>query len=334
MMDHGKFLGLTGFTWFRIARFGRKPWERRCWADCGPRGADLVSRAMSRTLQLILLVSMPLALLAAVFVVNGTFPTREGAYDYVVRFDLPSASAPVGLPRVDGPADASRPLVVIDPGHGGFDPGAGHGELREKAVALQVARLLRDKLLAGGGLRVALTRDTDRFIALGDRPDIARRLNADLFVSIHADSAESDSARGASVYVLSETGSSEAATRLAERENRAGRVNGITLSDTSATVGAILLDLSQRGAQAGSTQVAMLLLRELSDRGMGLHRERPETAALAVLKAPDVPSILFETGYINNADDAKVLGSRQGQDALAEAGAKAIRSYFARKLGA
>ncbi|WP_404480872.1 N-acetylmuramoyl-L-alanine amidase [Novosphingobium sp. BL-52-GroH] len=288
---------------------------------------------MSRTLQLILVLSTPLALLAAAFVLNGTIATGAGAYDYVVRFDLPSVNAPVGLPRVDGPPDASRPLVVIDPGHGGFDPGAGQGALKEKAIALRIALALRDKLLASGGLRVALTRDTDRFIALADRPDIARRLNADLFVSIHADSAPANSARGASVYVLSESGSSEAATRFAARENGADRVNGVALSTTNANVGAILLDLSQRGAQAGSTQAAGLLLRELGDSGMGLHRDRPETAALAVLKAPDIPSILFETGYINNPQDAEVLGSARGQQALAEAGAKAIRAYFARKLG-
>ncbi|MEE4452625.1 N-acetylmuramoyl-L-alanine amidase [Novosphingobium resinovorum] len=289
---------------------------------------------MSRTLQLILVFAVPLALLAAAFAASGAFPARAGGYDYVVRFDLPGVDAPVDLPRVDGPPDASRPLVVIDAGHGGFDPGAGQGELREKAVALRIALALRDKLLEDGGLRVALTRDTDRFIALADRPDIARRLNADLFVSVHADSAEADSARGASVYVLSEKGSSQAAERFAERENGADRVNGVALSKTSAQVGAILLDLSQRGAQSRSTQVASLLLRELGDAGLGLHRDRPEAAALAVLKAPDMPSILFETGYINNPQDARVLGSREGQQALAEAGAKAIRAYFARNAGA
>lgn len=289
---------------------------------------------MSRILQLILVFVAPLAVLAAAFALSGAWPTRAGAYDYVIRFDLPGVNAPIDLPRVDGPPDASRPLVVIDAGHGGFDPGAGGDALKEKTVALQIALALRDKLLAGGGLRVALTRDTDRFIALADRPDIARRLNADLFVSIHADSAEADSARGASVYVLSEKGSSQAAERFAERENGADRVNGIKLSKTSAEVGAILLDLSQRGAQARSTQVATLLLRELGDAGVGMHRDRPETAALAVLKAPDMPSILFETGYINNPEDAKTLGSRQGQDVLAEAGAKAIRAYFARNAGA
>lgn len=285
---------------------------------------------MSRTLQLILLVFIAFGLLATVLVKKGAVPIQAGTYNYVVRFDMPSINTPVGLPRVDGPPDASRPLVVIDPGHGGFDPGAGPGELKEKTVALQIAKCLRDKLLAQGGIRVALTRETDRFIALSDRPDIARRLNADLFISIHADSAENDSARGASVYVLSERGSSDAARRFAERENGAGRVNGVALTDANSTVGTILLDLSQRGTQSGSTKAAELVLRELKDRGIGLHYDRPETAALAVLKSPDIPSILFETGYINNELDALMLSSKQGQDVLAQAGANAIRTYFAR----
>jgi N-acetylmuramoyl-L-alanine amidase len=224
--------------------------------------------------------------------------------------------------------------VVIDAGHGGFDPGAGQGDLKEKTVALRIATALRNRLLEGGGIRVAMTRDADRFIALPDRPDIARRLGADLFVSIHADSADADSARGASVYVLSEKGSSEAAERFAARENQAGRVNGVALAQTSQTVGAILLDLSQRGTQSGSTQVGELVLREMRGAGLGLHRDEVQTAALAVLKAPDIPSILFETGYINNPADAELLGSRKGQQALADAAARAIRAYFARKGGA
>lgn len=288
---------------------------------------------MSRSLRYTLLLSAPLSLLVAAFVLVRASSLGAADDDYVVRFDLPSADAPVGLPRIDGPPDASRPLVVIDPGHGGFDPGAGPGALKEKAVALQVALMLRQQLLDAGGLRVALTRDTDRFIALSDRPDMARRLGADLFVSIHADSAPEEGARGASVYVLSEQGSSEAASRFAARENGADRVNGIQLSPRNAGVNAILLDLSQRGAQAGSAQAATLMLRELSDAKLGLHRERPETAALAVLKAPDIPSLLFETGYINNPADAQVLGSRQGQQGLAGAAARAIRAYFARTTG-
>lgn len=286
---------------------------------------------MSRSIQLVMILSAPLALAIALPVLwPRLFPSQD-ALDYVVRFDLPDVGMPVDLPRVDGPADASRPLVVIDAGHGGFDPGAGNDEASEKTVALKIALALRNRLLEDGGIRVALTRDTDRFIALADRPDIARRLGADLFVSIHADSADSDAARGASVYVLSEKGSSEAAERFAARENAAGRVNGVALAQTSQTVGAILLDLSQRGTQAGSTQVGELVLREMREANLGLHREDVQTAALAVLKAPDIPSILFETGYINNEADAQLLTSRAGQQSLADAAARAIRAYFARK---
>jgi N-acetylmuramoyl-L-alanine amidase len=291
---------------------------------------------MSRSLQSIMLLSAPMALLVALPVFYPRLAVSARDLDYVVRFDLPSSDAPVDLPRVDGPADASRPLVVIDAGHGGFDPGASaeNGSVREKAVALQIAQAIRQKLLASGGVRVALTRDTDRFIGLSDRPDIARRLNADLFLSIHADSAEGDTARGASVYVLSERGSSEAAERFAARENQAGKVNGVVLGKTSEDVGAILLDLSQRGSQVGSSQFAGLLLREMHDAGIGLHRDQIETAALAVLKAPDIPSVLFETGYINNAEDARFLTSRQGQEQLAQVAANAVRAWFARRIGA
>lgn len=288
---------------------------------------------MSRVMQLVVILAAPLALAVAGFVLNRAIG-KGGSRDYVVRFDLPSVDAPVDLPNVEGPADASRPLVVIDAGHGGFDPGAGSGDLREKDVALAIALAIRERLLADGGVRVALTRDADRFIALADRPDIARRLNADLFVSVHADSAENDSARGASVYVLSERGSSEAAERFAARENEADRVNGISLSQANSNVSAILLDLSQRGTQAGSTQLAELMLRELREANIGLHHEGLETAALAVLKAPDIPSILFETGYINNGQDAALLRSKQGQAAVADAAARAIRIYFARRSGA
>ncbi|MCJ2181674.1 N-acetylmuramoyl-L-alanine amidase [Novosphingobium sp. 1949] len=285
-----------------------------------------------------MLLTAPLAVLAFVLVLNHTLVRGQGGYDYVVRMDLPALDAPADLPAIEGPSDVSVPLVVIDPGHGGFDPGAGQGALKEKRVALQIARAIRDDLLAHGDVRVALTRDTDRFIALSDRPAIARRLNADLFLSIHADSAQSDQARGASAYVLSEKGNDEAAQRFAASARQTGaekgqRINGIVIADTSDRVGAILLDLSQSGTQADSARVAGLLLDELTSAGVRLHRRRAQTAALAVLKAPDIPSVLFETGYINNADDAAFLSSRKGQAVVADAASRAIRRFFARKAG-
>ncbi len=278
----------------------------------------------------------PLALLACVLVLNAKFARTTGDYDYVVRMKLPEVDRPADLPAIEGPSDASLPLVVIDPGHGGFDPGAGHGAVKEKQVALQIARAIRARLLAHGDVRVALTRDEDRFISLANRPDIARRLGADLFISIHADSAESDLARGSSTYVLSERGSGEAAARFAASDRETGkgqgaRVNGIALHGTGDQVRSILLDLSQRGTQEDSAQVAGLLIEELKAAGVRLHRGHAETAALAVLKAPDIPSVLFETGYINNPEDAAFLNSRKGREVIAGAAAQAIRRFFARK---
>ncbi|MEW9856927.1 N-acetylmuramoyl-L-alanine amidase family protein [Novosphingobium sp. M1R2S20] len=294
---------------------------------------DLLCDTMFRGLQFALLLTIPLAIFAAVVVPRVAMTPRGGAYGYVVRLQLPAADRPIDLPEIAGPQDASRPLVVIDPGHGGFDPGAGGGEVREKAVALSIALLVREHLLEGGGIRVAMTRQDDRFLPLTERPAIARQLGADLFVSIHADSAEAESARGASVYVLSEKGSSDAAARFAARENSADRVNGVSLSEASDTVGSILLDLSQREAQAGSAEAARIVLREIRGK-VPLHYDDLASASLAVLKAPDIPSILIETGYISNAEDAKYLNSTEGQETIAAAAARAIRVFFARRTRA
>jgi N-acetylmuramoyl-L-alanine amidase len=286
---------------------------------------------MLRGLQFALLLLVPAMLLAAAVWLRLSAAREEQAY--VARFDLPAADRLRDLPRIAGPQDASRPLVVIDAGHGGFDPGAGLGRVKEKTVALAIAQLLRDRLLAQGGIRVAMTRDDDRFVSLSERPGIARQLGADLFVSIHADSAEADGAHGASVYVLSERGSSQAAARFAARENRADTINGVSLSDTSDTVGAILLDLSQREASGSSIQAGELILREIRGK-VPLHYDTVEAASLAVLKAPDIPSVLFETGYISNEEDAKVLESEEGRRIIADAAAQAIRAFFARNSGA
>jgi len=288
---------------------------------------------MLRGLKFALLLLVPAMLLAAAVWIRLFGVGGDRGYAYVSRFELPAADRPRDLPPIAGPQDASRPLVVIDAGHGGFDPGAGLGPIKEKSVALAIARLLRDRLLEQGGIRVAMTRDDDRFVSLSERPGIARQLGADLFISIHADSAETDGAHGASVYVLSERGSSQAAARFAARENKADIVNGVSLSDTSDTVGAILLDLSQREATDSSIQAGELVLREIRGK-LPLHYDSVESASLAVLKAPDIPSILFETGYISNEDDARYLESEEGQRLIADAAAQAIRVFFARNAGA
>lgn len=286
---------------------------------------------MSRLLTMALILLCPVAVYAAMVGADRAFGAPGRAIDYVQRIALPSPELQIDLPPVLGPPDASRPLVVIDAGHGGHDPGAGQTALKEKALTLALALALRDELLREGGVRVALTRSDDRFLALGERYDIARRLNADLFLSIHADSAEGD-ASGASIYTLSERGSSETAARIAERENRADTVNGVALEKQSDTVSAILVDLSQRETQAGSEEFARLLLREA--RGTMTFRPNPlQSAAFIVLKSPDVPSVLFETGYISNAADAERLLSPEGRTGFARASARAVRAYFARQSG-
>lgn len=272
----------------------------------------------------------PLAVFAAMIGADRLFGAPGRGFDYVVEVKLPPADGVVGLPPVEGPQDASRPLVVIDAGHGGKDPGAGTGTIKEKDVTLALARALREELLQRGGIRVALTRGDDRFLVLGERSSIARRLGADLFISIHADSTgDNAEARGASVYTLSDKGTSEAASRFAARENAADVINGVDLGGTTASVSSILVDLSQRESLARSQQFANLILREGADR-IPFREKSEQSAAFAVLKAPDIASVLFETGYISNADDAARLSSPQGRQAFAQVTAKAIEAYFAR----
>lgn len=286
---------------------------------------------MPRSLQVLLILLAPLAVFAAMVAADRVFGAPGRGRDYVLRIELPPASGQVGLPEIAGPLDASRPLVVIDAGHGGHDPGAGTGRIKEKEITLALALALRDRLLADGGVRVALTRGDDRYLLLPERSGIARRLKADLFISIHADSTEvGTGARGATVYVLSDRGSNEAAERIAARENAADEINGIRMADTSNSVGAILVDLSQREMQAKAESFGRLILREGQGR-LPFRDEGVQSAAFAVLKAPDVPSILFESGYINNEEDAARLASPAGQQAFAQSLASAVRVHFARE---
>ena len=299
--------------------------------DCVRALLALTKQPMRRVLLLVLAICAPAVVFAAMVAADRMFGAPGRGYDYVVSVDLPIGEGLIDLPPIEGPADAGRPLVVIDPGHGGKDPGAGTSAVREKDLTLGLARALRDELIKAGGIRVALTRGDDRYLLLPERTDIARRIGADLFISIHADSvATNDAASGGTVYTLSEKGTSEAANKLAARENAADVVNGIRLSGQSEAVSAILVDLSQREALARSEQFAQLIVRE--GAGRLPFRERSEqSAAFAVLKAPDVPSVLFESGYISNPEEARRLSSPEGRRAFAEVTARAIRAYFARQ---
>jgi N-acetylmuramoyl-L-alanine amidase len=294
---------------------------------------------MHHRLQITLVFVAPVLLLAGLYAIGHALGVRAPLLGrgYVIRVELPDADAGIGLPPIAGPQDPSRPLVVIDAGHGGHDPGASGGDelggLKEKTLTLALARALRDELVREGGVRVALTREDDRFLVLDERAEIARALGADLFLSIHADSAgEKDQIAGASVYTLSAKASSQAAERFAARENSADMVNGVRLADQDDNVNAILVELSQRRTQEQSDEFASLILRE-GQGVLAFHPQAQRTAALVVLRAPDVPSVLFEAGFISNPDEAGRLASPEGQRHFAEAMARAIRVYFARQAG-
>ncbi len=295
-----------------------------------------ITRGMIYRLQIALVFIAPVILLAGLYALGHALGVRAPLLGrgYVIRIELPDPSAGVGLPPIAGPQDPGRPLVVIDAGHGGHDPGASGEAIKEKAVTLALARALRDQLVREGGVRVALTREDDRFLVLEERAEIARALGADLFLSIHADSAGDKSGiSGASVYTLSARASSEAAALFAARENSADMVNGVRLSEQGDNVSAILVELSQRRTQERSNEFASLILRE----GQGLlafHPQAQRSAALVVLRAPDVPSALFEAGFISNPGDAGRLASPEGQRRFAEVMARAIRVFFARQAGA
>ncbi|WP_339823903.1 N-acetylmuramoyl-L-alanine amidase [uncultured Parasphingorhabdus sp.] len=257
-------------------------------------------------------------------------PPKKG---YSVKVALGKPNDSVSLPKIYGPNDPSRPLVVIDAGHGGHDPGtvSPHGGKYEKNVVLAIATAIRDRLVAGGRVRVALTRDTDKFLVLEERYGIARRLGADLFMSIHADAAGNEDASGATVYTLSEVASDREAAKLAARENRANIINGINLGGATQDVSSILIDLTQRETMNISADFAKLLHRE-SARQMSFRKIPHRYASFVVLKAPDTPSVLFETGYLTNKDDVAFLNSREGRTKVATGVASAIESHFARKL--
>ena len=182
---------------------------------------------MWHRLQIALIFLAPVVLVGGLYLLGLSVPVPVLGRDYVIRVALPDPNRPIGLPPIAGPSDPSRPLVVIDAGHGGHDPGAIGIDYREKALTLGLARALRDELIRERGVRVALTPADDRFLALDERVEIARQLGADLFLSIHADSAgDKDEVSGASVYTLSSKASSAAAARVAARENSADTVEG------------------------------------------------------------------------------------------------------------
>ena len=237
------------------------------------------------------------------------------------------------LPPIMGVQGLNRPLVVIDPGHGGRDPGAVSGEsvVREKEVTMAIARAVRDALIDSGRVRVALTRDDDSYLPLRDRYEIARRLKADLFISIHADAAPDPAATGATIYTLSEVASDQEAALLAARENKADIIGGVDLGEQDVGVERILIDLTQRESMEISASFASLLYREASPL-VPFRPDHHRFASLVVLKAPDIPSILFEAGYLTHAPDRAFVASPDGRERIAQGMRRAIEAHFARRI--
>lgn len=242
---------------------------------------------------------------------------------------VPAKAVPEAPPqRVDG-----RPVVVIDPGHGGIDNGTQSGGEAEKHLVLAFGLALRDRLEKSGKYKVVLTRDDDTFIPLGDRTKIARNLKAALFVSIHADAlprAEGD-AQGATIYTLSDKASDAEAERLAESENRADAIAGFNLAEEPTDVADILIDLTQRETRTFSNRFARMLMGEMKTT-VRMHKHPLKSAGFRVLKAPDVPSVLVEIGYVSNKGDLEHLMSEGWRSKAVGSMATAIDQFLAKRL--
>jgi len=247
------------------------------------------------------------------------------------------AEKPLEAPEVHTSKKSGKPVVdrlvtvMLDPGHGGEDPGAvGQGGSYEKNVTLQVAKRLKARIDAEPNMRAVLTRDSDFFVPLGMRVQKARRVQSDLFLSIHADAWIKPDARGSSVFVLSERGASSTQARLlAQRENEADLVGGVNISAKDLFLARTLLDLSQTATINDSLKLGKYLLGELGSVNT-LHKNNVEQASFAVLKAPDIPSALIETAFISNPEEERRLNDDAYQDKLADAIVRGVRQYFSK----
>ncbi|WP_417448812.1 N-acetylmuramoyl-L-alanine amidase [Kordiimonas sp.] len=254
------------------------------------------------------------AFLSAVQSSKSARPTLESA-------SVPDVTAP--RKRISG-----KRVVVIDAGHGGPDPGnLGVIGVHEKVVVLEIARAIRDELNKTGRYEVHMTRDRDIFHPVRERFRIARRHRADLFISVHADSIKNPKVSGASVYNLSETASDREAARLAARENKSDVIAGVNLAQADDDVSSILIDLAQRETMNFSAQYANILVQELG-RDVPLLQRTHRFANLGVLKAPDVPSVLLEAGYLTNKSNARFINSSDGRKKIAQAVRRATDRYF------
>ncbi len=258
------------------------------------------------------------------------FAAAAGA-PYDARWDLP-APAKVGTPTAR-PADAPV-IVVLDPGHGGIDPGAEQGEIVEKDLMLQFARELREILLRKGGFEVVLTRDGDHFISLEARISVAHNAGAgaDVFISLHADSLAEGLAHGATVHVLSREASDIASAKLAERHDRSDILSGVDLSDADDSVTAVLLDLARQETQPRTDALATALVEAMAQTGGPMNRRPLRAAAFSVLKAADIPSVLIELGFLSSPRDLKNLSDDDWRAGMALGIANGLEAWRAQDL--
>lgn len=232
--------------------------------------------------------------------------------------------------RLRSRQDGARPLrVVLDPGHGGIDPGAEEGELREKDMMLRFARELEEVLLRAGGVEVTLTRPDDRFVSLERRVTIAHRANADLFLSLHADALTEGYAEGATVYTLSDNASDAASAALAERHDRADLLAGIDLSGQDDVVADVLMDLARLETEPRAERLAEIVRETLQRHGLPLNTTSRRAAGFSVLKSPNVPSVLLELGFLTSERDRENLADADWRRAMAEAVRDAILEWRA-----
>ena len=251
--------------------------------------------------------------------------------------DANAAAAQQDTPAAVEPAQSSdtRPVIVIDPGHGGVDNGtqAGGGDIMEKNLVLGFGLALRDRIEKSGKYRVVMTRTDDTFIPLSERVKIARNQSAALFVSIHADAlprGEGD-ARGATIYTLADKASDAEAERLADAENKSDAIGGVNLTDEPTEVADILIDLVQRETRTFSNRFARTLMGEMKNT-VRMHKHPLKSAGFRVLKAPDVPSVLIELGYVSNKGDLEHLVSENWRNKTVGSIAQAIDAFFAKRL--
>ena len=248
---------------------------------------------------------------------------------------LPAAAVPAKPEEPAAPASPpdARPVIVIDPGHGGLDNGTQWDGASEKTIVLAFALVLRDRIEKSGKYHVVMTRTDDTFIPLDDRVKFARSRSASLFVSIHADALprrEGD-AQGASIYTLSDRASDAEAEKLAETENKADAIGGVNLTEEPTEVADILIDLAQRETRTFSNRFAHLLMGEMKTVTR-MHKNPLKSAGFRVLKAPDVPSVLVELGYVSNKDDLEHLQSDNWRSRTVGSVAHAIDMFFAKRL--